>query len=181
MRARLPAPRGPWCALWLALLLGACAADKPPLLAKVQRATPTAESPAPAKAPIVSALPMPVPPDPVSAAPADAPDPVPPSVLYFDSDVYELKDEYRPVLQAHARRLLRDPALQLRIDAYTVDQGPADYNLELARMRAQSVLKHLVALGVPAARLQVVSHGKGRAAARGATLASSRRVELSYR
>lgn len=147
-------------------LAASCATkDAPPLL----------DSPE-TRAPVVSVTPVPARTEPATVASESEADPG--SVIYFDSDVYTVKDEYRPMLQAHARRLLADPSLRLRIDAHTDDRGPADYNLELARMRAQSVLKQLVSMGVPASQLQVVGHGREKSKG---SLAASRRVELSYR
>jgi peptidoglycan-associated lipoprotein len=135
------------------------------------------------KAPIVAVVPAGTRADPAPPPPAPLAEGELPSVIYFDFDAYTVKDEYRPLLQAHAKRLLADPSLHLRIDAHTDEHGPADYNLELARMRAVSVQKQLLSLGVPATQLQIVGHGRDKAA-RGkasASVASSRRVELSYR
>jgi len=168
--------------LCLAAGLAGCADPAPPLMN-----SPRTE---PAKAPVTVAKPVPVP-TPPPAAPLAAPparttdaDDEMPSVIYYAPDVYTVKEEYRPLLQAHAKRLIADPKLKLRIDAHTDDSGPVDYNLELARMRAQVVMKQLIALGVPAAQLQIVGHGKGRPAAKGGGAqgqAENRRVELTYR
>jgi peptidoglycan-associated lipoprotein len=181
----MPCSRPALLALGLCLAAGlaGCAESAPPLMN-----SPRTD---PAKAPVTVARPVPVPTppptDPAVAPPArtsDADDEMP-SVIYYAPDVYTVKEEYRPLLQAHAKRLIADPKLKLRIDAHTDDSGPADYNLELARMRAQVVMKQLIALGVPASQLQVVRHGKGgRPAAKGGgapTQAENRRVELSYR
>ena len=166
----------------LALLVG-CGPPAPPLMKRVEDA-----SAAPPRAPIVVAQPRPVnaaeagtaatrglvpPPSPAADAAPEA------SVIYFGHDRYQVDEAYAPLLQAHAKRLLSDPGLMLRIDAFTDDSGPADYNLELSRMRALTVQRELRALGVPARQMQVVGHGPGRSQ-RGAH-ASARRVELSYR
>jgi peptidoglycan-associated lipoprotein len=104
------------------------------------------------------------------------------SVIYFDPDGYLVKDNYRPMLEAHAKRLIADPRLRLRIDGHTDGIGPADYNLELARTRAQMVMKQLVSMGVPPNQLQIVGHGKGATRTGGANAqAANRRVELTYR
>jgi peptidoglycan-associated lipoprotein len=134
------------------------------------------------KAPIVSVSPTGNRAEPAAPPAAPSAEGELPSVIYFDFDAYTVKDEYRPLLQAHAKRLLADPSLHLRIDAHTDERGPADYNLELARMRAVSVQKQLLSLGVPATQLQIVGHGREKAArGKAPSVASSRRVELSYR
>jgi peptidoglycan-associated lipoprotein len=174
-------------AFLLSLVLPACGPSTPPLMKRVEDA-----SAPPPRVPIVVAVPKPV--GGADAAPAPAPaaarNPPPPaappapdtSVIYFGRDRYQVDEAYAPLLQAHAKRLLSDPGLMLRIDAFTDESGPSDYNLELSRMRAQMVQRQLRALGVPARQMQVVGHGQGRGG-QGATRAqaSARRVELSYR
>lgn len=160
----------------LAALAG-CASStgsQPPLLKRVEDDRP---------APIAVVVPKPVRADGSTAAPSgeDSTRDLP-SVIYFGLDRYTVDDTYLPLLQSHARKLLSDPSLQLRIDAFTDDQGPAEYNLELSRMRALSVQRQLKALGVPPTRMQIVGHGPARKAVGGnGTRTSSRRVELTYR
>lgn len=168
--------------LGLLVLLAACAAqNQPPLMASVR-----------GKAPVVSVLPTPVQPDAPdgevagsgtsSSSSVSAAEAALPSVIYFDADEYQVKESYRPMLQAYAKRLIADPDLHLRIDGHTDNTGPAHYNLELARVRAHMVMKQLVAMGVPAAQLQIVGHGMEKPRSKGAgTQAANRRVELSYR
>ncbi|MEW6706040.1 MAG: OmpA family protein [Pseudomonadota bacterium] len=167
-----------------ALLLAACASDRePPLLDGVRKAKASQ-----GKAPVVVAIPTPVPanddtPRVAGSGTSGVAEKLP-SVIYFQPDAYEVDESYLPVLEAYAERLLAEPGLQLRIDGHTDDSGPADYNLELARMRAQMVMRELLSMGVPKSQLQVVGHGKGRPKARGASAkaqAANRRVELSYR
>lgn len=168
----LPCRLAPLLCVAAGALLAACASDDQPTLRK---------------APIVAAVPKATADDPlpkVQVTSAIGTEHAVPSVIYFDSDRYRVSDEYKSVLQAHAKRLLADPNLHLRIDGHADGVGPADYNLELARMRAQMVKRELIDLGVPADQLQVVGHGDGRPAAKGASaqaLAANRRVELSYR
>jgi peptidoglycan-associated lipoprotein len=194
-----PRPRPtvfPALGLSLVVWLAACSsAPKPPLLNSPK----SAASAEPKKAPVAVATPNPVPSasswsgsaatsgtgngSNAGAAVASANDDDDnPAVIYFDSDVYTVKEEYQPLLEAHAKRMIANPRLRLRIDAHTDNNGPADYNLELARMRAQSVMKQLVALGVPQQQLQIVGHGKsGRPAKSSKAQAANRRVELTYR
>jgi peptidoglycan-associated lipoprotein len=179
---RLALPLG----LALTLLLAACASDNdPPLLRSVRGKN------LQGKAPVVAAVPTPVSglqtPGATMVAgsgTAGAAEDELPSVIYFEPDEYQVKESYRPMLQAYAKRLLADPDLRLRIDGHTDDTGPADYNLELARTRAQMVMKQLVGMGVPPAQLQIVGHGKGQPKAKGSNAqsqAANRRVELTYR
>lgn len=108
-----------------------------------------------------------------------------PHVIYFDVDAYKIEEGYRLVLKAHARRMKNAPSLRLQIRAYTDRSGARDYNLALSRTRAEMVMKELVALGVPASRVESLSHGEGRGLSRHAHAhadqATDRRVELVYR
>jgi peptidoglycan-associated lipoprotein len=102
--------------------------------------------------------------------------------LYFPPDFYQVRDADRSALQAHARRLLAHPDWRLRIVAHTDPVGPPDYNAELARMRALSVKKVLLGMGVPAQQLETAAYGEsgsGRHLSQ-SQMAASRRVDLSY-
>jgi len=174
--------------LGAALLLAGCASEKsPPLLGSVKGR--------PGRAPIVTISPVP-PPAAAPRAQASAEPALPAgsvsaagteelqTVIYFEPDAYQVKADYRPMLEAHAKRLIADPDLVLRIDGHTDESGPPDYNRELARMRAHMVMKQLLALGAPKTQLQVVGHGEARRNGKrngNGLQANSRRVELTYR
>ena len=137
-----------------------------------------AAPPAPAPAP----APPPPPPPAVEepAAPA-APPEAPAGVIYFESDVFRVAPQYRPMLEEHARRLKADPARRLRIEAFADPEGGADYNRALTEKRAETVMKMLRSMGVPARQLDVRAHGAGRAdASDPAAWSRYRRVELVY-
>jgi outer membrane protein OmpA-like peptidoglycan-associated protein len=107
-----------------------------------------------------------------------------PSALYFASDVYEVRDADRAALKAHAKRLLAHPELRLRIIAHTDPEGPPDYNAELARMRALSVKKALLGMGVPADQIETAAAAHEAASRKRLSqsqMAALRRVDLSYR
>ena len=158
-----------------------------------QKATAPAEP-----APVVTATPVPVAVAPGTAAPppalpnpptaaiaAPAPPPPPPmldlpNVIYFDTDAYTIRAEYRLLLELHATNLKADPARRLVVQAHADPRGPADYNLALAEKRAQTVIKLLTSLGVDAS--QVVSQPQGeQPPGNPKDLAKSRRVDLIYR
>ena len=123
-----------------------------------------APSPAPVPA-VEAALP------PTSAGPQEAL----PVHVQFDFDAYQVKESYRTMLQAHAKRLLAEPGLRLLIQAHADKRGRRDYNLALASKRADMVRKQLLGLGVPPRQLETAVAEVPR---RGA---NSRRVELIYR
>ena len=105
-------------------------------------------------------------------------------VVYFDFDSYTVKDEYRPVIEAHAKLLNADRSKKEVIEGHTDERGGSEYNLALGQKRAESVLKSLTLLGVSGNQLEAVSYGKERPASEGhdeAAYAKNRRAELKVR
>lgn len=107
-----------------------------------------------------------------------------PRVVYFDFDSYTLKDEGRPVIEAHAKRLTANRNQREIIEGHTDERGGSEYNLALGNKRANAVLKSLTLLGVQAEQLEAVSFGKERPVDAGHTeeaWAKNRRAELKDR
>ena len=83
------------------------------------------------------------------------------SRVHFDSDKWEIKDEYGDWLRLVARFLLADDEVdRVYIDGHTDDTHTTTYNVELSRKRAESVRDYLVQLGVSANRMTVRYHGE---------------------
>jgi peptidoglycan-associated lipoprotein len=102
-------------------------------------------------------------------------------VIYFDFDSYAVKDEFRPIIEAHARMLKADSSKKEVAEGHTDDRGGSEYNLALGQKRAEAVVKQMQLLGVGAGQLEAVSYGKERPAVQGedeAAWAKNRRVEL---
>ncbi|WP_282823535.1 peptidoglycan-associated lipoprotein Pal [Pelomonas sp. V22] len=102
-------------------------------------------------------------------------------VIYFDFDSYVVKDDYRGVVEAHAKRLGVSKNVRLNLEGHADERGGREYNLALGQKRAEAVAKSLSLLGVAADRVEPVSFGKERPAAMGSTeeaWAKNRRVEL---
>ncbi len=102
-------------------------------------------------------------------------------VVYFDFDSDIVKEEYRPLIDVHAKRLNNNKKLALSLEGNTDERGGREYNLALGQRRAEAVAKSLTLLGVGAAQVEAVSFGKERPAAQGSTeeaWSKNRRVEL---
>ncbi len=112
---------------------------------------------------------------PRSPAPAPQPEPVSQAPLpgserdftinvgdrvYFDYDMYSVRSDATPLLDAQASWLKRYPAVQVRIEGNCDERGTQDYNLALGARRANAVRDYLVAHGVTAGRITTVSYGK---------------------
>ena len=105
-------------------------------------------------------------------------------VVYFDFDSYVVKDEFRALIDAHAKALAAQRGKRLVIEGHTDERGGREYNLALGQKRAEAVAKSLTLLGVPEAQLEAVSFGKERPAVEGSdeeAWARNRRAELKDR
>jgi len=105
-------------------------------------------------------------------------------VVYFDFDSFVIKDEFRPVIETHARALAAAKNKRMVIEGHTDERGGREYNLALGQKRAEAVLKALVLVGAGENQLEAVSFGKERPAVVGsdeAAWAMNRRAELKDR
>lgn len=103
--------------------------------------------------------------------------------IYFDLDGYRIKDEFKAILQAHARYLVQHPGRQIRLAGNTDERGSREYNLALGQSRAEAVRRILEIYGVPNARMESISFGKEMPKASGHdedSWAENRRVDLIY-
>lgn len=102
--------------------------------------------------------------------------------IYFDTDKDVVKAESAPTLKEIARLMTANPTLKLHVVGHTDNQGKADYNLDLSRRRAASVVRELTgSLAINASRLDSFGAGLYAPAASNDTedgRAKNRRVEL---
>ena len=160
-----------------AALMSAC--STPP---KVEEKPPVAEAPvaAPAKPVEVRAV------QPVVAEIDPLNDPkgvLAQRSVYFDFDSYAIKDEYNPLLAAHAKYLAAHTARKILVQGNTDERGGREYNLALGQKRAVAVTKSLTAQGVAATQLEAVSLGKEKPKATGSNeeaWAQNRRADIVY-
>jgi peptidoglycan-associated lipoprotein len=102
-------------------------------------------------------------------------------VVYFDFDSFVLKDEFRPLVEAHGKALVANRGNRLTIEGHTDERGGREYNLALGQKRAEAVVRSLVLLGAREDQLEAVSFGEEKPAAAGAgeqAWAQNRRAEL---
>ena len=85
--------------------------------------------------------------------------------VYFDYDSDEVKAEYRPLVEAHAKYLIAHPTAKLVIQGNTDERGTREYNLSLGQRRAVAVKKVMNLLGAQDKQIETVSYGKEKAAA----------------
>ncbi|WP_119286328.1 peptidoglycan-associated lipoprotein Pal [Azohydromonas sediminis] len=105
-------------------------------------------------------------------------------IVYFDFDSYIVKPEFRPLIEAHAKRLVANRNLRVVVEGHTDERGGREYNLALGQRRAEAVVRSLTLLGVNEGQLEAVSFGEERPAVTGSNeeaWAKNRRAELKDR
>lgn len=105
-------------------------------------------------------------------------------VVYFDFDSFVVKDDFRSLLESHAKALNATKTRRMTVEGHTDERGGSEYNLALGQKRAEAVVKTLALLGVGESQLEAVSFGKERPADPGhdeAAWAKNRRAELKDR
>ena len=105
-------------------------------------------------------------------------------VVYFDFDSFVVNDEFRSLIEGHAKVLAANRGKRLVVEGHTDERGGREYNLALGQKRAEAVVKSLTLLGATEAQLEAVSFGKERPVNEGhdeAAWAQNRRAELKDR
>ena len=84
------------------------------------------------------------------------------TVIYFDTDRFNIDSSDAAALQAQAQYFARFPSLTFTIEGHCDERGTREYNLALGERRANSAKNYLVSLGVSPDRIRTVSYGKER-------------------
>lgn len=87
--------------------------------------------------------------------------------FYFDYDSNQVRSEYFEIIRAHARNLVANPTVHVRVEGHTDDRGSREYNIALAERRAQAIMTVLLSEGANRDQVSVVSYGKEKPAVPG--------------
>jgi peptidoglycan-associated lipoprotein len=87
--------------------------------------------------------------------------------VYYEFDKYDVKPEYRALIESHARWLKANPGARLTIEGNADEQGSREYNLALGQRRAESVTKLLTLMGARPEQIEAISYGEERPRASG--------------
>ena len=82
--------------------------------------------------------------------------------VFFDFDKSDIKPEGQQALQRQAAWLKQYASVTITIEGHCDERGTREYNIALGNRRANAVKNALVALGIPANRIQLISYGKDR-------------------
>ena len=96
------------------------------------------------------------------------------TTVLFDFDSAQLSDYAQRVLDRQAAFMKARPETRVTIGGHADERGTREYNLALGERRASSARDYLVAKGVNAARIRIISYGKERPASVGSTEAAWR-------
>lgn len=103
--------------------------------------------------------------------------------VYFDFDKYEVKSEYRPLVEAHAKYLIQNPNAKVVVQGNADERGSREYNLALGQRRAVAVKKAMNSVGANDKQIETVSFGEEKPKATGhdeASYSQNRRTDFVY-
>ena len=103
--------------------------------------------------------------------------------VYYEYDRYDIKEEYVPIVEAHAKFLMSHSDLKIFVQGNCDDRGSREYNLALGQRRADSVKRAMGLLGVNEKQIETVSFGAEKPVALGQdeeSWAKNRRSDIVY-
>jgi len=80
--------------------------------------------------------------------------------VFYDYDGYDIRADGQSILARDAAYLNSHPNVKVVIGGYCDERGSNEYNLALGQNRGDAAKNGLVAAGVAASRIRVVSYGK---------------------
>ena len=104
--------------------------------------------------------------------------------IYFDLDKYEVKDEFKDLVAAHAKYLVANKGFKVLIQGNTDERGSREYNLSLGQKRSDAVKRSLTLLGTRDDQVESVSLGEEKPKNPGhdeSAWADNRRADILYK
>jgi peptidoglycan-associated lipoprotein len=80
--------------------------------------------------------------------------------VYYDFDKSDVKDEYKPMVEAHSKYLTGNKAAKIAVQGNCDERGSREYNIALGNRRADSVRKMMNVMGASDSQIEVVSFGE---------------------
>jgi peptidoglycan-associated lipoprotein len=103
--------------------------------------------------------------------------------VFFDYDSNVVKEEFKPLVTAHANFVSQNRSQRMTIQGNTDERGSREYNLALGQRRADAVKQMMTLLGAPASNIETVSFGEEKPRAQGndeKAMAENRRADIVY-
>jgi peptidoglycan-associated lipoprotein len=80
--------------------------------------------------------------------------------IFFEYDKFEIKAEYKGLVEAHAKYLRENPAAKMLIQGNADERGSREYNVSLGQRRSDTVKRALILLGAKDGQIESVSLGE---------------------
>ena len=80
--------------------------------------------------------------------------------VYFDFDSYVVRDEFKPLVEAHGKYLQANRNARMTIQGNADERGSHEYNLALGQRRADTVKRMMQIYGASDSQIETVSFGK---------------------
>ena len=103
--------------------------------------------------------------------------------IFYDLDTYDVKDQYKDLVEAHARYLRDNPKTKMLIQGNTDERGSREYNVGLGQRRSEGVKRMLMLLGAREDQIESVSLGEEKPRAEGQdeqAWSQNRRSDILY-
>jgi peptidoglycan-associated lipoprotein len=103
--------------------------------------------------------------------------------VFFDFDSIVVKEEFRPLIEAHARYLAQNRSTRMTVQGNTDERGSREYNIALGQRRADAVKRMMTLTGAQDGQIETVSFGKEKPRNAGhdeAAWAQNRRGDIVY-
>jgi peptidoglycan-associated lipoprotein len=103
--------------------------------------------------------------------------------VYFEFDSFTVADQYKPIVEAHARYLAANRNARVTLQGHADERGSREYNIALGQKRADAVKRMMTVMGIQDTVIETVSFGKEKPRNMGhdeAAWAENRRVDIIY-
>ena len=80
--------------------------------------------------------------------------------IFFEFDKFEIKNEYKSLVEAHAKYLRENPNAKMLIQGNADERGSREYNVGLGQRRSDTVKRALILLGARDGQIESVSLGE---------------------
>lgn len=80
--------------------------------------------------------------------------------VFYDYDSDTVREEFRPLIQAHARYLADNPTAKALIQGNCDERGSREYNIALGQRRADALKRMMTLLGARENQIETVSLGE---------------------
>jgi peptidoglycan-associated lipoprotein len=103
--------------------------------------------------------------------------------IFYEFDKFDVRDEYKALIEAHSRYLRDNPRAKILIQGNTDERGGREYNVALGQRRSDGVRRMLVLLGAKDDQIEAVSLGEEKPRAQGqdeSAWSQNRRSDILY-